>query len=64
MTSYQEHDPKKIDEMVDDWVENAAIQDLRDYAASQLIHYYQSVSVEKLNGYYAEFLAERAGREA
>ena len=48
----------KIDQMVDDWIDNAAIQDLRDYAASQLMHYYESISEDKFDEYYEDFINE------
>ena len=48
----------KIDQMVDDWIDNAAIQDLRDYAASQLMHYYESISEDKFDEYYEEWNEE------
>jgi len=48
----------KIDKMVDDWIDNAAIQDLRDYAASQLFHYYESISEDKFDEHYEDFINE------
>jgi len=48
----------KIDQMVDDWIDNAAIQDLRDYAASQLFHYYESISEDKFDEHYEDFINE------
>ena len=48
----------KIDQMVDDWIDNAAIQDLRDYAASQLMHYYESISEDKFDEHYEDFINE------
>tara|TARA_R100000687_G_C6359778_1_gene122866 strand:- start:64 stop:231 length:168 start_codon:yes stop_codon:yes gene_type:complete len=48
----------KIDKMVDDWIDNADRQSLRDYAASKLIEYYQSISEDKFDEYYEDFINE------
>ena len=48
----------KIDQMVDDWIDNADRQALCDYAASKLIEYYQSISEDQFDEYYEDFINE------
>jgi hypothetical protein len=48
----------KIDQMVDDWIDNAAIQDLRDYASEALTHYYYTISEDKFDEHYEDFINE------
>ena len=48
----------KIDQMVDDWIDNADRQTIAEYAASRLIEYYQSISEDQFDEYYEDFINE------
>jgi hypothetical protein len=48
----------KIEVMVQDWIDGADMQTLCEYAAIKLTENYESLSDDKVDEYYEEFLNE------
>ena len=48
----------KIEVMVQDWIDGADMQTLCEYAATKLTENYESLSDDKVDEYYKEFLDE------